>query len=52
MASYVEEVLWTTALYVNGAAGNMAPIYSVYPNAKSGHLSEFRVLRKIGYWRP
>jgi hypothetical protein len=29
---------------VNGAAGNIAPIYSVYADASSGHLSEFRVL--------
>jgi neutral ceramidase len=29
---------------VNGAAGNMAPIYSVYDNPKSGHLSQFNVL--------
>jgi len=29
---------------VNGAAGNLAPIYSVYPDARSGHLSQFRVL--------
>ena len=31
-------------LFVNGAAGNLAPIYSVYPDAKSGHLSQFNVL--------
>ncbi len=31
-------------LYVNGAAGNLAPIYSVYPTPQSGHLSQFRVL--------
>jgi hypothetical protein len=29
---------------VNGAAGDTAPIYSVYPDPKSGHLSQFRVL--------
>jgi hypothetical protein len=31
-------------LFVNGAAGNAAPIYSVYPTPSAGHLSEFRVL--------
>ena len=44
VASYVEERLGGTVLYVNGAAGNIAPIYSVYPNAQAGHLSQFRVL--------
>ena len=41
---YLEEKLGGTVLYVNGAAGNIAPIYSVYPNARAGHLSQFRVL--------
>ena len=31
-------------LYINGAAGNIAPIYSVYDNPRAGHLSEFNVL--------
>ena len=31
-------------LFLNGAAGNAAPIYSVYPTPAAGHLSEFRVL--------
>ncbi len=44
VTAYLEEKLGGTVLYINGAAGNIAPIYSVYPNAKSGHLSEFRVL--------
>ncbi len=44
VADYVEQQLGATVLYVNGAAGNIAPIYSVYPSAKSGHLSQFRVL--------
>ena len=34
----------TTVLFINGAAGDTAPIYSVYPDPKSGHLSQFRVL--------
>ena len=44
VADYVEEKLGAPMLYVNGAAGNIAPIYSVYPDFKSGHLSQFRVL--------
>ena len=44
VAAYVEEKLGAPMLYVNGAAGNLAPIYSVYDNPKSGHLTEFRVL--------
>ena len=44
VAAYVEEQLGGTALYVNGAAGNIAPIYSVYADPSSGHLSQFRVL--------
>ncbi len=43
-ASYVEEKIGAPMLYANGAAGNIAPIYSVYPSAESGHLSQFRVL--------
>ena len=44
VASYLEERHGGTVLYVHGAAGNIAPIYSVYPNAQAGHLSQFRVL--------
>ena len=44
VAAYLEEKLSATVLYINGAAGNIAPIYSVYANAKAGHLSQFRVL--------
>jgi neutral ceramidase len=44
VSAYLEEKLGGTVLYVNGAAGNIAPIYSVYANERSGHLSEFRVL--------
>lgn len=44
VASYVEEKLGAPMLYINGAAGDIAPIYSVYPTAKAGHLSQFRVL--------
>lgn len=44
VTAYLEQKLGAPVLFVNGAAGNMAPIYSVYPDAKSGHLSQFRVL--------
>jgi hypothetical protein len=44
VTAYLEQKLGGTVLYVNGAAGNIAPIYSVYATADSGHLSQFRVL--------
>jgi hypothetical protein len=44
VTAYLEEKLGGTVLYVNGAAGNIAPIYSVYSTPESGHLSQFRVL--------
>ena len=44
VSAYVEQKLGVPVLYVNGAAGNLAPIYSVYPDAESGHLSQFNVL--------
>jgi len=43
-AAYVEEKIGAPVLYINGAAGNIAPIYSVYPDARKGHLTEFCVL--------
>lgn len=44
VSEYVEQKTGVPMLYINGAAGNIAPIYSVYPNAQSGHLSQFKVL--------
>jgi len=44
VADYVEQELGAPMLYINGAAGNLAPIYTVYPDFESGHLSQFRVL--------
>jgi hypothetical protein len=44
VASYLEEKLGAPALYINGAAGNIAPIYTVQPDIKRAHLGEFRVL--------
>jgi hypothetical protein len=43
VAAYVEEKLGATMLYINGAAGNLAPIYTVQDLARS-HIGEFRVL--------
>jgi hypothetical protein len=43
VTSYVEEKLGATTLYINGAAGNLAPIYTVQELARS-HIGEFRVL--------
>ena len=44
VAGYVEQKLGAPMLYINGSAGNIAPIYSVYPDPKSAHLSQFNVL--------
>ena len=44
VAEYVEQQLGVPLLFINGAAGNLAPIYSVYPSPQAGHLGEFRVL--------
>jgi neutral ceramidase len=44
VSEYVEKKIGAPVLYINGAAGNMAPIYSVYPNARAGHLDQFEVL--------
>jgi hypothetical protein len=44
VASYVEQKLGAPVLYINGAAGNLAPIYTTQPDPKAAHLGEFRVL--------
>jgi len=44
VSEYVEQKIGAPVLFINGAAGNMAPIYSVYPNPNAGHLGQFRVL--------
>jgi neutral ceramidase len=44
VSEYVEQQTGIPVLFVNGAAGNLAPIYSVYPDPHSGHLNQFRVL--------
>jgi neutral ceramidase len=43
VSHYVEEKLGAPMLYVNGAAGNLAPIYTTQDLARS-HIGEFRVL--------
>jgi hypothetical protein len=42
--SHVETKIGAPVLFVNGAAGNLAPIYSVQNDPKAAHLGEFRVL--------
>ena len=44
VSQYVEQQIGAPLLFINGAAGNLAPIYSVYPNPRAGHLMQFRVL--------
>ena len=44
VANYVEEKTGAPMLFINGALGNLAPIYSVYPSPEAGHLDQFRVL--------
>jgi len=43
VSSYVEEKIGAPTLYINGAAGNLAPIYTVQDLSRS-HIGEFRVL--------
>ena len=44
VSAWLETKLGAPVLYINGAAGNIAPIYSVYADARSGHLTQFNVL--------
>ncbi len=44
VADYVESKIGAPMVFVNGAAGNLAPIYSVYESPQRGHLGQFRVL--------
>ncbi|WP_339710642.1 neutral/alkaline non-lysosomal ceramidase N-terminal domain-containing protein [uncultured Kriegella sp.] len=44
VSEYVEKKIGAPVLFINGAAGNIAPIYSTYPTPESGHLKQFRVL--------
>ncbi len=44
VSEYVEQKTGAPMLFINGAAGNVAPIYSVQRDPKSGRLGQFRVL--------
>ena len=44
VAAYVEEKLGAPMLYINGAAGNLAPIYTVQADFAAAHITEFNVL--------
>lgn len=44
VSEYVEQQIGAPVLFINGAAGDLAPIYSVYPSPREGHLGQFRVL--------
>ena len=44
VSEYVEQQTGAPVLFINGAAGDLAPIYSVYPSPEEGHLGQFRVL--------
>jgi neutral ceramidase len=44
VAEYVEEQIGAPMLYINGAAGNLAPIYSVYPSPGAAQIHQFKVL--------
>jgi hypothetical protein len=44
VAAYVEEKLGAPMLYINGAAGNLAPIYTVQQDFAAAHITEFNVL--------
>ena len=44
VSEYVEKMSGAPMLFINGAAGNLAPIYSNFPDSRSGHLGQFRVL--------
>jgi hypothetical protein len=44
VAEYVEQKTGAPLVFLNGAAGNLAPIYSVYATPEQGHLGQFRVL--------
>jgi neutral ceramidase len=44
VSEYVEQKIGAPVLLINGAMGNLAPIYSGYTDPISGHLGQFRVL--------
>jgi hypothetical protein len=42
--AYVEQKIGAPMLFINGAAGNLAPIYTVQPSFDAFHITEFDVL--------
>jgi hypothetical protein len=44
VAAYVEDKLGAPMLFINGAAGNLAPIYTVQESFEAAHITEFNVL--------
>lgn len=44
VAEQVEAQTGAPLLFINGAAGNIAPLYSVFPTPEEGHLDEFKTL--------
>ena len=42
VADYVEQETGAPLVFINGAAGNLAPIYSVYPNPKAGTIASIQ----------
>lgn len=44
VAAYVEQKIGAPMLFINGAAGNLAPIYTVQPSFDAFHITEFDVL--------
>ena len=44
VSEYVEQKIGAPLLYINGAAGNLAPLYTTYPDPRSGRLKQFRAL--------
>jgi neutral ceramidase len=44
VTAYVEEKIGCPVLFINGAAGNLAPIYTVQEDFEAAHITEFNVL--------
>lgn len=44
VSEYVESEIGAPLVFINGGAGNLAPIYSTYPSPSAGHLDQFKAL--------
>lgn len=44
VSTYLEAALGAPVLFINGAAGDIAPLYSVYDTPREGRLDQFQVL--------